>query len=700
MKNFLVAVITVVFIFLSMSSGWSAEPKHPWYFPLEIRAGISSTFGEFRGDRLHTGVDLKTNGQNGYKVYAIDDGVIVRLGVRKLGFGKAVYIQHPNGLMTAYCHLDRFEEQALGLETLIQEYRKQRGTKYPGDIYLEKPVKRGQLIGYSGETGSGLPHLHFELRQGGATPIDPFKHGFAYEDKTLPVIESLIIEPLGFQSFLDGEHFAREYRTETLQGKYRITPVPRISGKVRFTAAAYDQIGAENKCNIDQIDLYIAHAGVNKLDLTIDKEKLFSNQFNWITYQTDHRGGLVYEYNLTRLSNPTQYYYRLYTLSPERFPYREVFAKNNGIWDATTAKEGLHTIMVEVRDAGGNVSQAQMQVEVIHAGKMPVLPGTIVNMAEIPTLQGSTNMKVYEFYDFIEVVFQPNTPLANPPTVLISQEGKPAGHPRSQEIVLTPRGLNLFSGTYALTPDKGGILNLKVRATTKTGKPIEEIRQFPVNPIPAASGGTVSYGSKAAMSFPPGALYEDIFANIFPTTAYEETAGLPLMSAVYDFRPAGCPLEKKGNIRMQYPEQVKNPKKLGIFWWDNIKKHWYYMDDQLGPQTRSLTAEIIYPSIYAILQDNVNPVISDFVPVDGSTVPATMKEISAIITDVGKGVDEAAIVMKLDGKTVDGEYDPDRDKYAYPLTKPLKVGTHTLSVQAADKAGNPAKPKTVTFTVN
>jgi hypothetical protein len=169
---------------------------------------------------------------------------------------------------------------------------------------------------------------------------------------------------------------------------------------------------------------------------------------------------------------------------------------------------------------------------------------------------------------------------------------------------------------------------------------------------------------------------------------------------VYDFRPAGCPLDKKGNIRIQYPEDVKNPQKLGIFWWDSIKKTWYFMDDQREPQTRSLTAEIIYPSIYAILQDNLNPVISDLIPADGSTgAVANLSELSAIISDVGKGIDEASIVMKLDGKTVDGEYDPDRDKYAYPLTKTLKAGTHTISVQAADKAGNLAKSRSSTFTV-
>ena len=72
---------------------------------------------------------------------------------------------------------------------------------------------------------------------------------------------------------------------------------------------------------------------------------------------------------------------------------------------------------------------------------------------------------------------------------------------------------------------------------------------------------------------------------------------------------------------------------------------------------------------------------------------------SAVIKDVGKGVDEASIVMTLDGKRVDGEYDPDRDKYTAHLTKKLAPGKHTLKVQASDKAGNPAKSQTVTLMI-
>ncbi|GAK55995.1 peptidase family M23 [Candidatus Vecturithrix granuli] len=674
MKKISIFILFAICFHLCSFTLIHAQTRYSWYYPLEIKAGLSSNFGEFRGDRVHTGIDLRTNGQNGYKVYAIDDGVITRLAVQKYGFGNALYIEHPNGLMSVYGHLERFENKTLGLQTLVRQQQQQRNNKYPGNIYLKKTVKRGQLIAYSGESGYGLPHLHFEVRRGGDAPIDPFEYGFTYNDTTPPVIESLMIEPIGSQSFLEGEHFLRQYSAQNEQGKYVFAHTPRISGKVRFTAATYDQIGAENRC------------GVDALTLTINGEKFFTNQFDQVTYNSNQRGGLVYDYNWTRLSNPSQYFYRFYNLSPAHYPYRKVFAKNQGIWDTSNIAPGLHQLTLEIADAMGNVSQAAMQVQVEAA---PSSPATSAQAAQ------EWFFEIREFQGFLEVVCQTTHALKALPSLGVIKNNQSLA-----SVPLQASGIQTFSATYNLKPELAGMLELRVTAITQSGQQLEERRQVPVNPISASRGGTVSYGQKALMTFPAGALYEDIFANIFPTTAYQATEGLPLVSEVYDFRPAGCPLEKKGSIRIQYPAEVKDVKKLGIYWWDAIKQRWYFMDDRVEAKTRNLSADIIYPSIYAILQDTLYPVISDLRPEHNATVSAkAMTELSAIIHDVGKGVDENSIVMSLDGRPVAGEYDPDRDKFSFSLTKSLSAGKHTLTVQAKDKAGNPAKTRTAKFVV-
>ncbi len=661
-----------------------AAQQYQWTYPLEIKAGLSSNFGEFRGDRVHTGIDFRTNMQTGYKVYAIDDGVITRLSVKKLGFGNAVYIEHPNGLMSVYGHLDRFVEEGLGLRSLVATAQKQRKTRYPGDLSLRVPVKRGQLIAFSGETGYGLPHLHLEIRRGGATPINPFLHGFTYQDTSPPVIESLVLQPLGANSSLGGEHFWQEFRTTAQQGGYVIQAIPHVTGKIRVTAAAYDQIGAENRCAVDEIDLYIARSGVDQIDLAVDHKPFFHNQFDQVTYSTNQRGGLVYDYLFTRLSNPSQYYYRLYNLAPTLFPYRNVSAQNNGIWDTATTDAGLHTLTLEVRDVMGNRSAVAMQVSV---DKEPMAARVY------PPLKQGWQAELRDFQDFVEIVCQTAAPLHTPPTLEIRQAG---GSTVTQP--LDAQNAQLFKTTYDLHAAHAGMLELTVSAVNQAGEPLQEHWQFPVNPIAAKSGGVVKYGDKAVMSFPAGALYENIFANIFPTTDYEVTPGLLVVDEIYDFRPAGCPLEKKGFVRLQYPASVPDPRKLGIFWWDQLKKHWYFMDDQHDPQRRTLQANIIYPSVYGILADTVTPVIVEMRPAAQSRAKSPDK-LTAKITDVGKGVNEGSIVMQLDGKTVFGEFDPDRATYTYLLTKSLPAGKHTLTVQAADRAGNQAVTQTAVFVV-
>jgi hypothetical protein len=440
---------------------------------------------------------------------------------------------------------------------------------------------------------------------------------------------------------------------------------------------------------VDRIDLYIASSAINKVDLYVDRNRLFSNQFNWVTYKTNHRGGLVYDYLSTRLSNPTQYYYRLYALDAERFPFREMTAVGDGVWDTTTGDEGLHTVTIRAQDVNGNVSVAHMQVDVQH---QPILNRRMA----VP--YSGWHAELRDFHDFLEVVCQSTTPLKALPVVVITRQDPQKRLVQESKITLTLQGSNYFVGTYPLISDKNGELTLTLQAAPQSGEPFTQTWNFPVNYIVAARGGSVKI-PHAAMTFPAGALYHDIFANIFPTTSYQETQGLPVIGKVYDFRPAGVPLEKKGSIRIQYPQDFKRPKTLGIYWWDTIKERWYFMDDQHDPKTYALTANIIYPSIYAILNDTIAPTISDVVPAHNSAVEGDALTLQARIKDIGKGVDEASIVMTLDGKRLDGEYDPDRYTYKYPLTRTLASGRHILTIQAADKAGHSAQQQTSTFTV-
>ncbi|MFN3951816.1 MAG: M23 family metallopeptidase [Thermaurantimonas sp.] len=195
--NLLYRVISGCFLMFSTLKSWGQdEIKLPDYFgpPLDIPLQLSGTFGELRTNHFHGGLDLRTGGTEGKRVLAAADGYIARINVSPYGYGKALYIQHPNGYMTVYAHLQRFN-------TPIEQYVRQEQYKresfevelYPAAGVLS--VKKGDLIALSGNTGSsGGPHLHFEIRdQGGERALNPLAFGYDIPDTRHPELAQLLV---------------------------------------------------------------------------------------------------------------------------------------------------------------------------------------------------------------------------------------------------------------------------------------------------------------------------------------------------------------------------------------------------------------------------------------------------------------------------------------------------------------------------
>ncbi|MDR2911754.1 MAG: M23 family metallopeptidase [Alistipes sp.] len=144
----------------------SAQQQQPDYYapPLDIPIYLSANFGEIRTNRFHTGIDIKTQGVVGKPLFAAADGHIARVTVAPGGYGRALYIAHPNGTTTVYAHMDRFTDE---LESYLRAERL-RLKRSDIDLFPDAarfPVRRGDRIGTAGNSGaSGGPHLHFEVR--------------------------------------------------------------------------------------------------------------------------------------------------------------------------------------------------------------------------------------------------------------------------------------------------------------------------------------------------------------------------------------------------------------------------------------------------------------------------------------------------------------------------------------------------------
>ena len=68
-----------------------------WKSPLHIPIYLSGNFAELRSGHFHAGLDMKTQGKEGFRVYAVKDGYVSRIKVSPTGYGHSVYVTHPDG---------------------------------------------------------------------------------------------------------------------------------------------------------------------------------------------------------------------------------------------------------------------------------------------------------------------------------------------------------------------------------------------------------------------------------------------------------------------------------------------------------------------------------------------------------------------------------------------------------------------------
>ena len=251
----------LVLLALTVSIGAVAQTYPQYSKPVDIPIQLSATFGELRPNHLHAGLDIKTQGVEGKKVYAVADGYVSRIGVSPYGYGNVLYVTHYDGYTTVYAHLQRFKGD-------IARYVKQnqyKNKKYTSQLYPEKdkfPVKKGDVIAYSGNSGgSGGPHLHFEIRDANERPVNPMLFGYKIEDVKRPIVQGVSVYPLGDESTLEGGIDPLFLSVdEGNNGRYGLKESEFVhgNGEFSFGICTYDFVGTStNKDGPYYYELYL-----------------------------------------------------------------------------------------------------------------------------------------------------------------------------------------------------------------------------------------------------------------------------------------------------------------------------------------------------------------------------------------------------------------------------------------------------------
>ena len=284
--------------------------QHP---PLKIPLRYSGTYGELRPNHFHAGVDLKTQGREGFPVYAVEDGFLSRIKVETGSYGKVVYLDHPElNKTTVYAHLNRFspkiQNYIKGEQYLHQTYEIQRYLR-PTQI----TVKKGEIIGYSGNTGNSFgPHLHFEVRdRESEEPMNPLQFGLEAKDNDPPTIQGLYLyeseEPQVVTTFENRTMIALKTVKERIQ--YSATDTISVQGYYSFGIQSFDRLDLSANKNgwyrleLKRNDSLITELTIDRFNFT--ENPLINRSIDYHFYETSNNRVLL---TTKEASNPLGFF--------------------------------------------------------------------------------------------------------------------------------------------------------------------------------------------------------------------------------------------------------------------------------------------------------------------------------------------------------------------------------------------------------
>ena len=342
MRLFLRILFTTLFI-SNINFGISQEIN--FHTPIDAPFDLSGTFGEFRS-RFHTGIDFKSRGVQGQKIFSIEDGYVSRIEVNNYGYGKVIYIDHLNGFTSVYAHLKNFSPE---LDEYVKSelYKSKRNSikKFPKKNQLR--INKGEVIGYSGNTGRSFgPHLHFEIRDTKSQDaINPLMFNYSYKDDERPIIRGLYI--INENNSLVRNSPIRKKVKKINDSTYTVDDF-EYNGKIGIGLDIYD---------IQYKNLYNQN-GVYKVELFIDSILKYSYKMDKIKFSENHYKKIMYDY--LSLAQKNKKVLKIYT--PRNSDLS--FLKNNkfnGIINSDSIRN--NSLLVRVSDWNGNSSSIKFNLK-------------------------------------------------------------------------------------------------------------------------------------------------------------------------------------------------------------------------------------------------------------------------------------------------------------------------------------------------
>ena len=695
-----------------------------YLWPTKEGTFITSSFGDYRRTHFHGGIDISTNHQKGYPVYASRDGHISRIRISPYGYGKMLYLRHDDGFVTTYAHLQKFNKE---VDAYIKNIQKE-SRQYSHDLEIDPSLfsfRKGEVIAYTGDTGVGSAHLHFEVRDAGMNLVNPFLFpaiAARLEDRVKPTIHALAFSPIDHESLVQGKQ--RTWTTEVRRagsGEYVVKGVVRLTGAVGLSVRT-----------TDRADVMRYQTGTHRVELYLDDQQIFSSVKNRIPEFESKQIAMHYDAKLLRSRKGR--FEKLYIAEGNRLPLYNRLPEGAGILRTPEYEEGKHVLRVVTEDIKGNRSTLTAtvlfnhppQIALDQVGSRAVLqtkdPAGVqsvtlwsqlkgktawtsrtfslealepldhgfalpVDLTKVGALKvvaenrfgtrsapeflftttargGKSGLKLEKSYEhgFLHLTLTAKSPIRSKPSIEILSG--------TRRFTPEPVALDLdeYTATFPWTEAESGSLRINVSADV-SGNTIalhDEARLFVIHPD---FGGTiVSDDGHFQAIFPAGSLYAPLACWIEKTVEG------------YAVRPSETVLAKAITIRYG-SQSVRESDRLGLFFSEDKGYDLVQGDAEAGMYTGTIGR---YLGAFALLPDKTPPEISRV----RSSYTRGSINISFRMRDNRSGINVRRFQVVLDDEFLPAEYDPDLRRVAYQGSHPLPPGKHTVRIEAVDRMGN------------